>query len=229
MFDSILRILVNYIFITVSIFLFFLPFYLIYRHRNKDKVLDKGAVSKKIEKFFLSKESNYLVFFWAMGEALWWFVIPEFLLVLIVFMRIKRKRQLLIYDVGGTIAGTVVAFMLHLSDKTIAGLPYIQDKMVTQVAEWYDQLGVFGLIHQPFSGVPYKVFTLMANRYDYFIIFFIIVAVIVRMSRYFIFFGLFNALYPGLHKFVYKNYLRLFFAAIFIFSLSLLKVVDSFS
>ncbi len=229
MFDPILRVLINYILITSSIILFFLPFYLIYRYRNKNKDIDSGNFSKKIEKFFLSKESNWLVFLWATGEALWWFVIPEFLLILIVFMRIKRKKQLLLYDVGGTVMGTLVAFMLRLSDKTIAGLPYIQDKMLIQVTEWYDQLGVFGLIYQPFSGVPYKVFTLTASRYDYFIIFFILVAVVVRMSRYFIFFGLFNALYPGLHKFVYKNYLRLFFVAIFIFSLSLLKVVDSFS
>lgn len=229
MFDSFINILSTFVFVLASIVAFIAPFYFVYRYRLKDDKNVEDSISQRAEDFFLSKESNYLVFVWAMGEALFWFVIPEFLLLLVVFMRVKRKRQLVKYDVVGTIAGTLIAFQLHLTDGAISKLSFIQPKMIEQTAQWYNDLGVFGLIYQPFSGVPYKVFTLTANRYDFQIIGFIIVAVVVRMSRYVIFFGLFNALYPGLHKFVYKNYVLLLLVATFIFSMSLVRVVNTFS
>ncbi len=221
-----MQVIANYIFVQVCILLFFAPFYFLYRIRSTPKKFI--SISQEIENFFLSKWANYLVFFWAFGEALFWFVIPEFLLLLLVFMRIKRKKQLLTYDVAGTIVGTLFAFTLRLSDLTIAKIPYIQDKMIEQTLIWYDKQGIFALFNQPFSGVPYKVFTLTANRYDFFIIAFILLAVVVRMSRYLIFFGLFVGLYPGLHKFVKKNYLALFLIATFIFSIFLVKVVNNY-
>jgi membrane protein YqaA with SNARE-associated domain len=223
---DILKILGNYIVVQISIILFFLPFYWIYRKRHPQP--DKFNFSRQLENFFLSKQANYLVFFWAMGEALVWFVIPEFLLLLIIFMRIRRKRELLVYDVGGTIAGTIIAFFMHISYRTIASLPYIQDKMIDQTHAWYDRMGIWGMIYQPFSGVPYKVFTLTAHSYHFFLIYFIVVGVIVRMSRYLIAFGLFNLIYPGLHKYVYRNYVILFLVATFIFSILLLKIYSEF-
>jgi len=216
------------VYVQTLILLFVAPFYLYYRHKQAPKGGLPKNLSEHIEQFFLSKASNWLVFFWAMSEALFWFVIPEFLLLLVVFMRIRRKRELLIYDVGGTVAGTIVAFFVHVSASGIAHLPFIQEKMVEQTNAWYAHSGIWGLLYQPFSGVPYKVFTLTAQNHHFFILWFIIVAVIVRMSRYAIFFGIFTALYPGLHNFVYKRYVRLVFIATFIFSIFLVRVVRTY-
>jgi membrane protein YqaA with SNARE-associated domain len=226
MLTDILKIVGNYIIVQVSIIFFIMPFYIFYRRKHPQT--EKFNFNRQLENFFLSKQANYLVFFWAMGEALVWFVIPEFLLLLIIFMRIRRKRELLVYDVGGTVAGTIVAYFLHASYGTIAQLPYIQEKMISQTYEWYDHLGIWGMIYQPFSGVPYKVFTLTAASQHYFLLYFIVIAVVVRMSRYIIAFGLFNLLYPGLHKYVYRNYLKLFLIATFIFSTLLLRVYESY-
>lgn len=198
-----------------------------YRRRKEEKT--KQDLSERVESFFLSKASSYLVFFWAMSEALFWFVIPEFLLLLVVFMKIKNKRQLLVYDVAGTVAGTLIAFMLHVPNQIIEKLPYIQPKMVELTINWFTDLGIFGLFYQPFSGVPYKVFTLTATQFHFNMLAFIVLAVLVRMSRYTIFFAIFVALYPGLHKVVHKNYFKLFVCATFIFSVFLLKVARSFS
>ena len=222
------RILANYLIVQTSIILFMLPFGLVYWYRHVKSSSDKLTLSRHLENFFLSKQANYLVFFWALGEALVWFVIPEFLLLLIVFMRIHRKKELLVYDVSGTVIGTTIAYFIHFSNNTIAHLPYIQKNMVAQTLAWYGRKGILGLLYQPFSGVPYKVFTLTANHYHFSLIIFVAFAILVRMSRYFIFFGLFIALYPGLHKYVYRNYVRLFIVVVFIFSVLLLKVYDSY-
>src|SRR5687768_13174516 len=137
------------LFIQVSIVLFFLPFFLWFRHFQKAKTGEKQSLSDELEQFFKSKSSNWLVFAWAAGEALIWFVIPEFLLLLVVFMKVERKRELLFYDVFGTIVGTLVAFMLRVPDQAIGNLPFIRPRMVEQTIAWFDQWGVFGLFYQP--------------------------------------------------------------------------------
>jgi hypothetical protein len=229
MFTSILNIALNYLLVQFSIIGFMLPFYLSYRYRHRSQDEVKLDLNQHLERFFLSKQANYLVFFWAMGEALFWFVIPEFLLLLVVFMRIRRKKELLTYDIAGTLIGTIVAYFIHASYLAIERLPYIQPKMIDLTLAWFNHLGVWGMLYQPFSGVPYKVFTLTANQHNFFLPYFLVVAVMVRMSRYLIAFGLFIAIYPGLHRYVQRNYVKLFLITTFIFSALLLRVYNSFA
>jgi membrane protein YqaA with SNARE-associated domain len=221
---SAVGIILSYALIVGSITLFFTPFYWLYTRQHPDTDKQRPGFSLRIEHFFGSRQANYLVFFWALGEAVVWFVIPEFLLLLVIFMRIKRKRELLYYDIYGTAAGTLIALLIHLPHSAIDKLPYIQPGMIAQVQAWYAQHGVFGLLFQPFSGVPYKVFTHLAGDYHFFIPLFLLVAIAARISRYFFFYVFFATIYPVLHKYVYRNYFKLVLIAIFIFTLLLLRV-----
>ena len=225
--QTLVFILLNYIVILGAILLFVAPFYLTFSRKRHSSQSYQG-INSEIEDFLASKQANWLVFFWAFGEALVWFVIPEFLLLLVIFLRIHRKRQLLFFDIYGTMAGTAVAYIINLPVHLIDKLPYIQPKMVEQTEVWFQQHGILGLIYQPFSGVPYKVFTFLAPHYEFFILAFIVVAVIVRVARYYIFFAMFSLSYPALHKFVYKNYVRLFLITVFIFSVMLFRVYNSY-
>lgn len=228
MLDYFYSVALNYLLILLCIVLFIAPFFWAYRVNHLRSTSLKENPNLQLEHFFSSKHTNWLVFFWAMGEALVWFVIPEFLLILLIFMRIRKKRQLLLFDIYGTIAGTLLAFLIHLPEKMIDKLPYVQPSMVAQTREWFDSLGIFGLIHQPFSGVPYKVFTYLAANYDYSIVLFVTFAVIVRISRYYLIYLILSGIYPFLHKFVYRNYIRMFLIAVFVFTVLLLKVYYSY-
>jgi membrane protein YqaA with SNARE-associated domain len=218
--------ILNFLIIFVSITLFIAPFFLWFIWRYPQK---KQSFNGQLELFFSSKQANWLVFTWAAAEAVVWFVIPEFLLILVVFMRIKNKRQMLLYDIYGTIVGTIIAFSLHLQTAAIEKLPYIQPKMVEQVHDWYTQSGILALLHQPFSGVPYKVFTISAPNYELSLALFIVFAVAVRLSRYLVMYGIVMLAYPALHKLVYKNYLWLYAGSIAIFSILLYKTYSSFA
>jgi hypothetical protein len=101
--------------------------------------------------------------------------------------------------------------------------------MVTQVKSWYDDQGIFALIHQPFSGVPYKVFTHLAPEYGFFLPLFLLFAVVVRISRYYIAYVILINIYPVLHKYVYRNYVRVAIIGTLIFSLMLWKVYTAYS
>ena len=228
MLASLFKIIANYVLVQTCIILFIAPFYWLYRRRYVPDSEVKVSLNQHIEYFFSSRYANWLVFFWAMSEALVWFVIPEFLLVLLIFMRIRRKRELLLYDIYGTTAGTALAYIVHLPESAIARLPYIQPSMVLHVKHWYAAHGLLGLAYQPFSGVPYKVFTHLAPHYHYFFPAFLVLAVLFRMSRYYIVYLIMAGSYPVFHKYVYRHYVRLFFIATFIFSVLLLKVYSSY-
>jgi len=219
-------IILNYFFIQISILAFFAPFYLVYRHSHAKKGMKNTTFKQHLEYFFSSKQANYLVFLWAASEAIIWFVIPEFLLLLIIFLRIRKKIELLTYDILGTAVGTILALIIPFSRSEMLRIPYIQENMIKQVDVWYQHMGMFGLMFQPFSGVPYKIFTLLGHDYNFFIPLFIILGVLIRISRYYIFYLIFYGIYPFLHRFVYQNYLPMFVVSSFIFSLLLLKVYN---
>ncbi len=221
--------LFNFVLISISIFLFFLPFVSVFWYRNRQEIADKTPhFNYFMEKFFQSRESNAMVLIWAASEAIVWFVIPEFLLILIVFMKVHRKIQLVSYDIAGTVIGTCIALFLHMPQETLLKIPYIYEGMITKVDGWYTDYGILGLFFQPFSGVPYKVFTALAMDFHFSIILFIILAVIARMLRYVIIYELTKALYPYVHRFVRKHYAILFAAAIAIFTLLLMKVSHAY-
>lgn len=220
--------LLNFLIILASIILFALPFFAWYYWRHRAS-LGKINYNVYLENFFSSPAANWLVFFWAFGEALVWFVIPEFLLLLVLFMRVRRKRQLLIYDIAGTASGIIAALLIKLPASAIDKLPYIQPRMVHETERWYSSSGILGLAHQPFSGVPFKVFTHLAWQYHFSFILFLITALFVRIFRYLVVYGMFLSLYPKLHKIVRQNYIWLSITSIFIFSVLLLEVYHRYA
>lgn len=227
---GIIEYLVNFVFIFCSMVLFFLPFVAVFWYRHRKNIREvKPHFNQFMEHFFAGSEAKWLVFCWAAAEAFIWFIIPEFLLILIIFMRVKRKFELVIYDFLGTIAGTCVALWWHASDSALVQFPYIRVGMIEQVRAWYEQHDILGLAYQPFSGVPYKIFTHVAPDFHFFIPLFILVAIIARMVRYIVIYEIAKALYPLVHPFVRKNYAILFVLAIALFTAMLLKVVRVYS
>ncbi len=225
MVDYLLSLASNFVLVFVSITLFFAPFVLIFWWRNrKDIAAVKPHFNQFAEKFFMSRESNWLIVMWAIGEAVIWFVLPEFLLFLMVFMKVRHKFDLLKYDIIGTVIGTTIAIIWHAPASFLVQLPFVHQEMIDKVTMWFTDHGILGLFFQPFSGVPFKVFNHLALDFNFFIPLFIIVAVIARMARYFIAYEITVAIYPLVHKFVRKHYAILFVVAILVFTMLLMRV-----
>jgi membrane protein YqaA with SNARE-associated domain len=223
------EVIINYLFIQISILLFIAPFYLSYKYRHPGFSFKHLLTNEHIEKFFSSNQANWLIFFWAAAEATCWFIIPEFLLLLVIFLRVKNKRKLLAYDIAGTFIGTIIGLMLSIYTKfNVLIIPYITPNMAHQVQAWYTSFGSFGLLFQPFSGIPYKVFVQNAHYFHLNLFLFLLLAVVVRVARYYLFYLLFVGLFPFLHRFISRNYIPIFMISCFIFSLLFLKVYNSY-
>jgi hypothetical protein len=225
--DYAVKFLTNFAFIFASMALFFAPFVAVFWWRNRHDIrASKPHFNFFMEQFFTSRESDYLVLAWAALEALVWFIIPEFLLILIVFMKVHRKVNLVKFDIIGTAIGTFVGLGWVMPEQVLLQVPYIYPKMLEQVHKWYEQHGVWGLAFQPFSGVPYKVFIEQASSHHFFVVTFLAIAVVARISRYVIAYQLTIGLYPLAHRFVRKHYAILFAFASAIFTALLLRVTQ---
>lgn len=220
--SSVLLWIINSIFVVLIIPVFAAPFWLSYRRASKPP---QGELGEKIEDFFSSRQMDWLVFSWAAAEAVAWFIIPEFFLLLIIFMRLKQRINLLRWDFGGTIVGTVIAYYIS-SYLPIGTLPYITSAMVAQVDLWYSELGVWAVAYQPFIGIPYKVFTHLAAEHHISLFFLVVIGTIVRMARYVIIYCILSALYPFLHRYAHRNYLGVYIASCCVFTFLLLKTVN---
>jgi hypothetical protein len=224
------EIILSYFFIQTSILIFVVPFYFLYKHYHPGISFKYLVLNSHFENFLSSKQANYLIFAWAASEAIFWFVIPEFLLLLVIFLRIKNKRTLLIYDILGTAFGTVLGLIISIySNFDVTKVPYVTQNMVHQVQAWYQGLGSFGLFFQPFSGVPYKVFVMNVHNFDINLIWFVFLAIAIRIARYYIFYLIFVGIHPFLHRIVSRNYIPIFLLTCFIFSTLFLKVYYSYS
>lgn len=126
-----------------------------------------------------------LCFLWGFLEGFLWPIIPEFVLVPLAFVAPRRGVALVGSTLAGSVCGGILAYVLSL---TVAG-PWmlerawlVTDPMRDAAASWLEQSGALGLLHQPLSGVPYKVFGLQAGSHmDPFS--FVVVSTLVRGGR----------------------------------------------
>ena len=130
------EIIKNYLFIQFSLLFFIAPFYLAYKYAHPEIKFKHLALNKHIEDFLSSPQTDYLVFTWALMEAVFWYIIPEFLLLLLVFLRVKSRPRLLLYDILGTFIGTITGIALstfsHINPATML---YVNQHMVDQVQQ----------------------------------------------------------------------------------------------
>lgn len=230
MVDYVSALISHFFLVFGAIILFFLPFVGIFWWRHRKEITSKRPhVNQFAEQFFMSPESNVLITVWAAAEAFIWFVLPEFLLFLIIFMKVRHKFDLLKFDIIGTVIGTVIGIVWHAPASFLAQLPFIHIGMINQVRTWFSDWGIWGIFFQPFSGVPFKVFNHLALDFHFFIPLFIVLAVIARIARYFVAYEITKAIYPFIHKFVRKHYGILFIAAVMIFTLLLMRVSEIYS
>lgn len=221
---------VHFIGVFVGVVLFFTPFVAVFWYRNRHEIRDKQPhFNQFAEQFFMSRESNALILAWGAAEAFFWFVLPEFLLFLVIFLKVRHKFDLLKYDLIGTAIGTIIAMLWHAQDAVLVQLPYVYQGMIDQVRIWFEEWGIWGLIFQPFSGVPFKVFNHIAPEFGFFFVFYIVIAISVRMARYFIAYEVLKAVYPVTHKFVRKHYGILFIVAVIVFTMLLMRVSQIYS
>ncbi len=105
-----------------------------------------------------------IIFVWAFAEAFMWPLIPDSALMALAFAAPAAIWRLWAMCTAGSIAGGMTGVLLGRIGVSWP-LPLVTDRMRETTSGWMVD-GASSLIHQPFSGVPYKAFVSTAGRVD---------------------------------------------------------------
>jgi 1-acyl-sn-glycerol-3-phosphate acyltransferase len=107
-----------------------------------------------------SRTGLVLAFCWGVAEALWWPIVPDYAVALLAVAAPKRGIKLALAATAGSVAGGAFAYGLGAAGVGAAILghtPLVTERM-HGFAFAHMAAGGAGLMAQPWSGVPFKVF-----------------------------------------------------------------------
>ena len=103
-----------------------------------------------------------ILFCWSVAEAMVWPVIPDAALAATVFFLPDLAPVALVAIVAGSASGGFIGITLLRAGRRYP-LPMMTERMEARVERWLSK-GPVGLIYQPPTAVPYKVFVVEAAR-----------------------------------------------------------------
>lgn len=107
-----------------------------------------------------------LAFVWALAEATVWPIMPDAVLVPLALAWPRSWWRHVVAAALGTLLGGIVSYRVGRArpdHAAISALPLVRLPMVQAAARWLTDEGARGVVRQPASGVPYKVFARLAG------------------------------------------------------------------
>lgn len=104
-----------------------------------------------------------LAFGWGFAEALVWPLVPELLVALVAVAAPRSGPRLAAVAAAGSLVGGMTAYALGAAG-VHPPAPLTTPKMHAVAAARLDAEGSAALRHQPFSGIPYKVYAVRAGE-----------------------------------------------------------------
>jgi len=154
----------------------------------------------------------WIGFLWGFAEGTLFFIIPDVLLSWASLTGARYGFKIL----GAILAGSLVAGLCmytwattqpELSRSVVASVPFVRAKMFDKVQKDYRGQGIFGMLKGPSSGIPYKVYAVLAPPVSKPIAF-ALISIPARLERLAPFWLLFTALGWLLGRWI-RNYPRL--------------------
>lgn len=122
-----------------------------------------SALRRRVAGFAGSRTAVLAVSGWAVAEAFSWPLVPELLLAVLVVAAPRRGLVLGLAAAAASVAGGVLACQLAAVGVT-APQPLVTQPMRAAAQQEVAREGAAAMRHQPFAGVPYKVYAAEAGR-----------------------------------------------------------------
>ncbi|MFG2206263.1 lysophospholipid acyltransferase family protein [Streptomyces sp. NPDC048638] len=110
-----------------------------------------------------SRRGLPLTFGWAFAEALSWPLMPELFLAVACVAAPRAGLRLSLAALGGSLAGGLLALQLAAGGAHLPA-PLTTDRMRAEVSRQLADEGAEAVRHQPWDGIPYKVYAAEAGR-----------------------------------------------------------------
>lgn len=134
---------------------------------TREQALNRAAFDRW-QVFCESSPGQALLFLWAVAEAIFWPIIPDALLIPMAAAGRRKYWPILGAAVLGSALGGIVIYLFAYIAPSSAGgflirLPLVQDFMIEGASAALDQQGVVAFWTQPWSGISYKIYAVLAG------------------------------------------------------------------
>jgi 1-acyl-sn-glycerol-3-phosphate acyltransferase len=123
-----------------------------------------SAFRGKVARLAVTRRGLALVALWSFAEALSWPLLPEMLLAAFCVAVPRIAPRLIFTAAVSSVAGGLVALLLYAGTNVSLPQPLTTQPMHAQVVRELRGEGAAAVVHQPASGIPYKVYSAEAGR-----------------------------------------------------------------
>jgi membrane protein YqaA with SNARE-associated domain len=120
------------------------------------------------ERWSASNGAARLQFAWALGEATVWPILPDFLLLPLVLSKPRHAARLLLRSIAGMALGGSCLYLFAYRQpagalRLLHRLPTVRARAIDHAQRNLAARGLAAFLVQPVSGVPFKVWALLAG------------------------------------------------------------------
>ncbi|MFF3640651.1 lysophospholipid acyltransferase family protein [Streptomyces sp. NPDC002564] len=133
--------------------------------RTTSEPLADSRVRKRVAAVAGARIGPALGFAWACAEALSWPLMPELFLAVACVAVPRRALKLSLAALAGSLAGGLLALHLAASGVQLPQ-PLTTDRMRAEVRQELSAESAAAVRHQPWNGIPFKVYAREAGRAD---------------------------------------------------------------
>ncbi|MGH2789179.1 MAG: YqaA family protein [Actinomycetota bacterium] len=120
----------------------------------------------RVESFAHSRAALAAMSMWAFAEGLAWPVIPDFFIFPLALAAPRRGAAFFLVALAGSVSGELLAYLgggTPYGSELLGAAPLVTERMVDAARSALQDDGAAGLLSQPLSGIPYKVFASQAE------------------------------------------------------------------
>lgn len=132
--------------------------------------------------------AGMLGFLWGFAEGTLFFVVPDVIISLVAIFSTRHYLVCAASSLAGSVLGGALVFLgaQYAHDtvyQLVHAVPFIPERLFATVYDGYEQRGLWSLFSGPISGIPYKVYALIAPAHAG-LIPFLMVSIPVRLGRF---------------------------------------------
>lgn len=125
--------------------------------------------AETVDDFLTSKPGHYFVLSWSIAESLYWWVFPDYLMMIAGGYVRRFHPKTIAYAAAGTAIGGTGAYLVgrllpSTSAAIVAHVPFVTEQMQRYTEQKLEEHGALGVAYHPSSSVPFKVFSYLAGQ-----------------------------------------------------------------
>lgn len=181
-------------------------------------------------KIVSSKAGEKLLLLWSFFEASFWFIAPDFLLVIFGVLQPKDKNKFFIKAFIASFLGGAMYYLLNIisfntMNTILQQTPFVTERMFIFIRDVYMNHGLTGVLFQSFSFMSFKIWTHLAvesnlNPFGYFSL-----VMISRSLRLYLVIFLSSLVGKFFPDFIRKHFILVFISYTLIF-ISMLTILE---